>query len=157
MASCDIKLLISWPMASCHISYFLTKECCNDLNPHHWYQHPDVVSGKLLNAELLLACFHCGAVVGSKVVLVNIELLKLWNLLFLCWYNVLISCSGIPWCHLIIMFWDCVLGCSDIVCLRYSDIVFWVTLISCAPARTRKPRLCISSTHSEQRNLEQDS
>merc|ERR1719507_1764986 len=31
-------------------------------------QHPDVVSGKLLNAELLLACFHCGAVVGGKVV-----------------------------------------------------------------------------------------
>merc|ERR1719507_1517418 len=31
-------------------------------------QSPDVVSGKLLNAELLLACFHCGAVVGGEVV-----------------------------------------------------------------------------------------
>merc|ERR1712060_752339 len=31
-------------------------------------QHSNVVSGKLLNAELLLICFHCGAVVGSKVV-----------------------------------------------------------------------------------------
>ena len=33
------------------------------------YQHPDVVSGELLNTEVLLVRFNCGAIVRGQVVL----------------------------------------------------------------------------------------
>ena len=74
---------------------------------NHSYQHSNVVSGKLLNTEILLCCLNCWAIVGCQVVLIkgitNIWLLKLF------------SGSENSDLMFVLKLW-CVLGYPDVMC-----------------------------------------